>query len=230
MITRTMNPFTLRREMQKDIFDNIVPYLRRNYDSKIRRAIIKSLHLPMIFNPIHYFSKTTNNDWFIFYYAISKKLAEDAACIAVSQVQTEEGTYVYEYIVAREHNIYVFPPHFFSRYHSRFLKEAAIDKQELINQCIRNSYLGIMLILGTGQDKCAMSFQDGYAIGDIISRKERVFMFKTFISKDLLRKDQAFAKVYDQLQEQNLLDYIVSLENPDEFFKKEYGFYLDTKL
>ena len=34
MITRTMNPFTLRREMQKDIFDNIVPYLRRNYDSK----------------------------------------------------------------------------------------------------------------------------------------------------------------------------------------------------
>lgn len=184
----------------------------------------------MIFNPIHYFSKTTNNDWFIFYYAISKKLAEDAACIAVSQVQTEEGTYVYEYIVAREHNIYVFPPHFFSRYHSRFLKEAAIDKQELINQCIRNSYLGIMLILGTGQDKCAMSFQDGYAIGDIISRKERVFMFKTFISKDLLRKDQAFAKVYDQLQEQNLLDYIVSLENPDEFLKKEYGFYLDAKL
>jgi hypothetical protein len=56
MITRTMNPFALRREMQNDIFENIVPYLRRNYDSKIRRAIIKSLHLPMIFNPIHYFS------------------------------------------------------------------------------------------------------------------------------------------------------------------------------
>ena len=65
MITRTMNPFALRREMQNDIFENIVPYLRRNYDSKIRRAIIKSLHLPMIFNPIHYFNKTTNNDWFI---------------------------------------------------------------------------------------------------------------------------------------------------------------------
>ncbi len=61
-----MNPFALRREMQNDIFENIVPYLRRNYDSKIRRAIIKSLHLPMIFNPIHYFNKTTNNDWFIF--------------------------------------------------------------------------------------------------------------------------------------------------------------------
>lgn len=67
-----MNPFTLRREMQKDIFNNIVPYLRRNYDSKIHRAIIKSHCLPMIFNPIHYFSKTTNNDWFIYYYAINK--------------------------------------------------------------------------------------------------------------------------------------------------------------
>lgn len=107
-----MNPFTLRREMQKDIFDNIVPYLRRNYDSKIHRAIIKSHCLPMIFNPIHYFSKTTNNDWFIYYYAINKKFSKDAACIAASEVQTEEGTYVYEYIIAGEHNIYIFPPHF----------------------------------------------------------------------------------------------------------------------
>ena len=36
-----MSPFALRREMQNDIFENIVPYLKRNYDSKIRRAIIK---------------------------------------------------------------------------------------------------------------------------------------------------------------------------------------------
>ena len=66
MITRTMSPGMLRKEVQTNIFEDIVPYLKRNYDSKIRRAIIKSLHLPMIFNPIHYFSKTTNNDWFIF--------------------------------------------------------------------------------------------------------------------------------------------------------------------
>lgn len=230
MITRTMDPSMLRREMQNDIFENIVPYLNRNYDSKIRRAIIKSLHLPMIFNPIHYFSRKTNNDWFIFYYAINKKLAEDAACIAVSQVQTDEGTYVYEYVVAREHNIYVFPPHFFSRYHSRFLKGAAIDKQELVNQYIKDSYIGIMLILGTGRDKCALSFKDGYALGDIISRQERIYMFKTFISKDLLRKDQTFAKVYDQLEEENLLNYIVNLENPSEYLNKAYGFYFDLKL
>lgn len=225
-----MSPFTLRREMQNDIFENIVPYLRRNYDSKIRRAIIKCLHLPMIFNPIHYSSKTTNNDWFIFYYAITKKLAEDAACIAVSQVQTEEGTYVYEYVVAGDHNIYIFPPHFFSRYHSRFLKDATIGKQELVNQFIKNSYIGIMLVLGTGQERCALSFQDGYAIGDIISRKERIFMFKTFISKNLLRKDQTFAKVYDQFQEQNLLNYIVSLKNPDEFLLNKYNSFLSSKL
>ena len=126
--------------MQKDIFDNIVPYLRRNYDSKIHRAIIKSHCLPMIFNPIHYFSKTTNNDWFIYYYAINKKFSKDAACIAASEVQTEEGTYVYEYIIAGEHNIYIFPPHFFSRYHSRFVKDTEISKQELINQFIRRYY------------------------------------------------------------------------------------------
>ena len=182
-----MSPFALRREMQNDIFENIVPYLKRNYDSKIRRAIIKSLHLPMIFNPIHYFSKTTNNDWFIFYYAITKKLAEDAACIAISQVQTEEGTYVYEYIVAREHNIYIFPPHFFSRYHSRFLKGAAIGKQELINQYIKNSYIGIIFISETGQEKCALSFQDGYAIGRLLFGKN-AFLCSRRLSQRFIEK------------------------------------------
>lgn len=55
-------------------------------------------------------------------------------------------------------------------------------------------------------------------------------MFKTFISKDLLRKDQTFAKLYDQLQEQNLLNYIVNLKNSDEFLIDEYSAYLDSKL
>lgn len=74
MITRTMSPTILRKEMQTDIHENIIPYLNRNYDNKIRRAIIKSSHLPMIFNPIRYFSKKTNNDWYIFYYANSKNM------------------------------------------------------------------------------------------------------------------------------------------------------------
>lgn len=225
-----MTPYALRMEMQNDIFENIVPYLNRNYDSKIRRAIIKSTRFPMIFNPIHYFSRKTNNDWFIFYYAVDKKLAEDAACIAVTQVQTDEGTYVYEYVVAGDHNIHVFPPHFFSRYRSRFLKDDSLGKQELINQFIKNSYIGIMHITPTGQEKCALSFQDGYAIGDIISRKEHIYILKTFISKDMLKEDQQFAKLYDQLQEQNLLNYIVRLDNPGKFLSNRCGNFIDEKL
>lgn len=225
-----MTPYALRMEMQNDIFENIVPYLNRNYDSKIRRAIIKSTRFPMIFNPIHYFSRKTNNDWFIFYYAVDKKLAEDAACIAVTQVQTDEGTYVYEYVVAGDHNIHIFPPHFFSRYRSRFLKDDTMGKQELINQFIKNSYIGIMHITPTGQEKCALSFQDGYAIGDIISRKEHIYILKTFISKDLLKEDQQFARLYDQLQEQNLLNYIVRLDNPGKFLSNRCGNFIDEKL
>lgn len=133
------------------------------------------------------------------------------------------------YCCTRAQHLY-FSSHFFSRYHSRFLKGAAIGKQELINQYIKNSYIGIIFISETGREKCALSFQDGYAIGDIISRKERIFMFKTFISKDLLRKDQKFAKAYDQLQEQNLMNYIMSLENPNEFLLNEYSSYLNSKL
>lgn len=105
-----------------------------------------------------------------------------------------------------------------------------MSKQELINQFIKSSYIGIVLTLGTGRDKCAISFQDGYAIRDIISRQERIYIFKTFISKDLLRKDQQFAKLYDQLQEQNLLNYIVSLKNPEDFLLSEYSPFLNAKL
>lgn len=37
MITRTMSPAMLRKEVQTNIFEDIVPYLKRNYDNKIRR-------------------------------------------------------------------------------------------------------------------------------------------------------------------------------------------------
>lgn len=227
-----MNPTTLRKEMQTDVFENIVPYLKRNYDNKIRRAIIKSSHLPMIFNPIHYFSKKTNNDWYIFYYAITKKLAEDAACIAISLVQSDEGTYVYEYIVSSGSNyaIYIFPPHFFSRYHSRFIKNEPISKLELITQYIKDSYIGFITLGATGNDKCALSFQDGYGIGDIICRKKHIYMFKTFISKDLLKADQSFARMYADMEEQNLVNYIVSLKDPEEYLLKSFSSYLDSKL
>ncbi len=77
MITRTMSPVMLRKEIQTDIIENILPYLKRNYDNKIRRAIVKSTHLPMIFNPIHYFSKKTHNDWYIL---LLKKLRAKMCC------------------------------------------------------------------------------------------------------------------------------------------------------
>lgn len=141
MITRTMSPVMLRKEIQTDIIENILPYLKRNYDNKIRRAIVKSTHLPMIFNPIHYFSKKTHNDWYIFYYATSKKCADDAACLAISLVQSEEGTYVYEQVVSGNPNdpICIFPPHFFSRYHSRFLKDELISKMDLIHIILKTT-------------------------------------------------------------------------------------------
>lgn len=37
-----MSPVTLRKEIQTDLQENIIPYLSRNYDNKIRRAIVKA--------------------------------------------------------------------------------------------------------------------------------------------------------------------------------------------
>lgn len=227
-----MSPTMLRKEMQTDLYENIVPYLNKNYDNKIRRAIIKSLHLPMIFNPIHYLSKKTNNDWYIFYYAITKKLAEDAACIAISLVQSEEGTYVYEYVLSGNPNdpIYIFPPHFFSRYHSRYMDNKPIGKLELITHYIKNSYIGFVTCGAALNNRCALSTSNGYGVGDVISRKERIFMFKTFISKDMLRKNQNFARMYDIMKEENLLNYVISMKDPEAYLHEFCNLYRDSKL
>lgn len=66
--------------------------------------------------------------------------------------------------------------------------------------------------------------------GDIISRQERIYIFKTFVSKDLLRKDQVFAKLYSDMKEKKLLNYIVCLNDPESYLLKLCGSLLTSKL
>ena len=66
--------------------------------------------------------------------------------------------------------------------------------------------------------------------GDIISRQERIYIFKTFVSIDLLRKDQVFAKLYSDMKEKKLLNYIVCLNDPESYLLKPCGSLLTSKL
>ena len=66
--------------------------------------------------------------------------------------------------------------------------------------------------------------------GDIISRQERIYIFKTFVSIDLLRKDQVFAKLYSDMKEKKLLNYIVCLNDPEAYLLKLCGSLLTSKL
>lgn len=232
MITRTMSPVMLRKEMQADLHENIIPYLNRNYDNKIRRLIIKSSHFPMIFNPIHYLSKKTNNDWYIYYYANSKKHADDAACLVISLVQSEEGTYVYEQVVSGNSDdpIYIFPPHFFSRYHSRFLKNESISKMDLITHYIKNNYIGYITAGKIWGNRCVMSTTSGYAFGEVLNSEEHLFIFKTYITKDLIRKDQTFAKVFNQIEERNMVEEFVNMKDPHKYLLESCDLYLNAKF
>ncbi len=219
MIILSMTPYQLKKEMSADIRNNVIPYLNRNYDNKIRRAILKSSHLPMIFDPIHYYSKETKNDWYIFYYAMTKKKAEDASCMVVSLVESEKGIYAYQFVVSslNDYPIYIFPPHFFSRYRTRFVQNE-MDSKELIFQFIKQNYNAFLYIpQGQINPKCAMSCQDGYGIGDVISREFKIFMFKTFVSKEMLKEDQEFALLFDKLKESNRLDYILGRKDAAKY-------------
>ena len=58
----------------------------------------------------------------------------------------------------------------------------------------------------------------------------RTYILKTFVSIDLLRKDQVFAKLYSDMKEKKLLNYIVCLNDPESYLLKLCGSLLTSKL
>lgn len=75
-----------------------------------------------------------------------------------------------------------------------------------------------------------MSTTSGYAFGEVLDFDEYLFIFKTYITKDLIRDNQTFVKTFNQLEEQNMLKELVNMKDPDKYLLESCDFYLNAKF
>ncbi|SHE59916.1 hypothetical protein SAMN05444405_102167 [Bacteroides luti] len=201
MLTHTMTYKQMQEEFFYDMNNLLLPHLIKVYDKRAKRAILKTTKFPIIFNPVYYTSKRQNR-WIIMYYAIDKKLAHDASCVILLTVNTPEGVYVYRKDMGSfDMLITVYPPHFFSRYRSRQLKDNSLTTEEVIIQFFKNNFDGII----ARRDNIAESaLREGYALGEVLSREYNLTMMKTFITSKMLREDQSLGIIWQNMDQDEI--------------------------
>lgn len=190
-----------QEEFFYDMHNLLLPHLIKVYDKRAKRAILKTTKFPVIFNPVYFTSKRQNR-WIIMYYAIDKKLAHDACCVILLTVNTPEGVYVYRKDMGPSNMlITVYPPHFFSRYRSRQLKDDSLTTEEVIIKFFKNNFDGIIV----RKDNIAeTAIREGYALGEILSLECNLVMMKTFITSKMLKEDQSLGQIWQNMDQDEI--------------------------
>lgn len=199
MLTHTMTYKQMQEEFFYDMNNLLLPHLIKVYDKKAKRAILKTTKFPVIFNPVYFTSKRQNR-WIIMYYAIDKKLAHDACCVILLTVNTPEGIYVYRKDMGPDDMlITVYPPHFFSRYRSRQLKDDSLTTEEVIINFFKNNFDGITISL---DNIAETAIREGYALGQVLSKEFKINMMKTFITSKMLKEDQSLGQIWQNMDQE----------------------------
>ncbi len=201
MLTRTMTYKQMQEEFFYDMHNLLLPHLIKVYDKRAKRAILKTTKFPIIFNPV-YFTSKRQNSWIIMYYAIDKKLAHDACCVILLTVNTPEGIYVYRKDLGPSNMlITVYPPHFFSRYRSRQLKDDSLTTKEVIVKFFKNNFDGM---IARRENIAETAIREGYALGEVLSLECDLVMMKTFITSKMLREDQSLGQIWQNMDQEEM--------------------------
>jgi hypothetical protein len=201
MLTHTMTYKQMQEEFFYDMHNLLLPHLIKVYDKRAKRAIIKTTKFPVIFNPVYFTSKRLNR-WIIMYYAIDKKLAHDACCVILLTVNTPEGIYVYRKDMGPDNMlITVYPPHFFSRYRSRQLKDDSLTTEEVIVKFFKNNFDGM---IARRENIAESAIREGYALGEVLSLECNLVMMKTFITNKMLKEDQSLGQIWKNMDQEEM--------------------------
>lgn len=199
MLTHTMTYKQMQEEFFYDMNNLLLPHLIKVYDKRAKRAILKTTKFPIIFNPVYFTSKRQNR-WIIMYYAIDKKLAHDACCVILLTVDTPEGVYVYRKDMGTDDMlITVYPPHFFSRYRSRQLKDDSLTTEEVIIKFFKNNFDGM---IARKENIAEAAIREGYALGEVLSMECNLVMMKTFITNKMLKEDQSLGQIWQNMDQE----------------------------
>ena len=179
MITEKMNAKDIIKEFKKDLKD-INKHFGKHYEKCFKRQVLQSTKFPFVPDPLH-FTSSRKNKYLMYIEAKKRSDWKNNKYYYVCYNNSTE----YMYCIDLD-SILIFPPHFFSRYRERFIKNNNITTQQVIIKYFKHNLI-ISIKLNT-KDKTFMgSCNDGIVFGEY---NNGLAIVKTFISRDMLFEKQ----------------------------------------
>lgn len=190
MITDTMTLTEMQNEVQKD-YD---PLFRRIYhfQDETRRFFLKSKVFP-VYKLTDWKSYITNNEWTIILLVREKKYVNEPAIIPLAQYQSYGmGVVFMRPITDRSSFIINYTPHFFRRYHERYIipeNYNITDTKKRIEHFFVNNSVPSYDFSPAG-DNFIGYYNQGIIFGEHTDDRTAL-KAKTFVSRTMLYNDQA---------------------------------------
>ena len=194
MITETMSDEEIHKEVQRDRYE-VHNYMEKIV-SRYRHTIVTTpqCQFPLYFPPVTFTSHRENKYLVFFEIRDKKNWLENLLCTIVS-LYDNNGIYAITFSVAFD-KLYLYSPHFFSRYRTRFLKDENIKPIDVVKRFFK---INPTTQFRTGEGD---EFYGTCNEGAVFGKKEgNRFIFKTFVSFDMLFESQNDIKteLYDRL-------------------------------
>lgn len=193
MITETMSDTEIHIEAKADRYE-LHNYMERIIQ-RYRHTIITSHRFPIYFPPITYTSDRKNK-YLIFFEARCKK---DWSNLLYTIVCLYDNNGIYAMTFSESFDkLYLYPPHFFSRYRTRFLKDENIPTLDVIKRFFKINPTTQME--DGDNNEIYGTCNEGAVFG---KREDNRIIYKTFVSFDMLfeSQDNIKTELYNKLIE-----------------------------
>lgn len=169
-----MTKSEILKEIVKDL-NEVNTHFGKHYETCFKRQILQSTTFPFVPSPLH-FTSSRKNKYLIYVEAKKRGDWKPRAYYCVCNV----GNMAYM-CDNKLSSLYVFAPHFFSRYRQRFIKDSEITTQQVIERYFRRNLI-ISYKLRGSDNTFIGTCNDGIVFG---TYKDDFAVIKTFISRDM---------------------------------------------
>lgn len=198
MVTETMNYKEVVSQFYQDWHDELCERVKKlSEDNKYRRYILKQNNNKRIFfNPIEITSRQRNK--YILRFCCKGKTEYKKVglpFILYMYYHTSKGIYIVVCVPMKSHGIKnhlftIYTPHFFDRYRERFLKDAHINKIQLINNFLCHNTGAQCLDIENKKypNSVFCSIPDGAILATRYN--DYILENKTYLTNEQLKEDQ----------------------------------------
>ena len=201
MIVDTMTLEGIAAELNKDFNEEIwLKAVQLNFDSKYRRAILKSCKQGLIKFKPHIFTSKRGNKFIVTPFTSGRSHYKKTHSLEFAYIATfhYKNSYFVAWLTSESKlqlpSIYFYPSHFFDRYGERYLgREFEMTDENLSNFFVKN---GAVSMLGECdhpkyKNHLFATFDEGVMLGERVSWD--IMFFKTYVTFEMLKGNQVEA-------------------------------------